>query len=381
MATLSYRGLAKIVTPHIPGIRHTLSEGKPMALSDLAVLAIPGAVRVAEDILRLPLTGNLADMKINFPTQYYTPNCGEYHPDCIRMAIRSGHDVDSDMLNMIEPGDVEFMAYCGLFESVDRVLNKPNITRFELDKYSGEAIDGTLQYLRVFGSHIHPDNLKHVKDKLRVYFYRAWPNYDMKSYLITLKLWTQPPDETYDSDTLTHWRLVVNNVLKFPCEPHFLTQIRMTTWGERMILESHETNIEWLVSQSDFNIRKYELSDLLEFRNVSLFERWEQVNGIRLIMTEFKFETMRCIAETFNRNPGDMDLVTFVVTRGYQDWDSLAGRAAKTYELTIFRYAISMGGMLPGYMNYILDRNIKLRSYIDSNNSPSPEVVIPGDFW
>ena len=47
-----------------------------------------------------------------------------------------------------------------------------------------------------------------------------------------------------------------------------------------------------------------------------------------------------------------------------------------TYAVTIFRYAISMGGVLPRYMNYILDRYIKLRSYNNNtNNSPSPEVV------
>jgi len=365
-------GLRAIIMNQITSIQQNMSLNLPLSLSQQAILALPGAIRIIEDVLLLPLTGNLADFKINFPTKYYSPQCAQYHVDTERIKFRSGYQAEvTDTL--LRFGDVKLMAYHGYFDSIDLFLNHPGLIKYQLNRYSEEAFVGCLNRLRVFGPYMHADNLKLTKDQV----FKYQKTFDSHIYTqLKIKLYTQASDDLWEAHVLDELYSEITQVLRYPAEPHFLSQVRAMSWGQSIIVSSHEDNVAWLLAQPDFDITAYKDYNLAMLRTLNVLEAWEQATG--QTVNDSLFKTL--VSQSFERDQGDMAIINFAVQRGYEDWDQLADLAADHYSLTIFKYAVDRGGYLSNH-SFLITKP-KLREALGDTNYHSPEeFVIHGNFY
>lgn len=368
-----HHSLRSMIMTHIVPIQRNMSLGLPLSLSQRAVLSVPGAIRIVEDILLLPLTDDLTDFRINFPTKYYSPECSQYHIDTERIKFRSGYDVEfTDSL--LRFGDVKLMAYHGYFDSIDVVLNHTKLSKFQLERYTEEAFVGCLNRLRVFGPYMHPDNLKVCTDQAL----RYGQQFDDQGYYVPLKvkLYIQAPDNLWEAQVLDNLRSEMAAVLRYPANPDFLSQVRAMSWGQDIIVSSHEDNVKWLLSQPDFDITEYSNYKLPMLATRNVLEAWERATG--QTVNESHLDSL--VSHSFNANEGDIEIINFAVQRGYDNWHQLADLAADHYSLTFFKYAVDRGGYLSNYS--LLITKPKLREALGDTNYHSPEeFVIHGNFY
>lgn len=364
------------ILENIDSIRHHLAMEIMFPLSYQSMLSLPNAVMYAEEILKLPITGNMGSLRENFPAHYYSRSCADYHKGhhCDNLKIRDGYEKEktqphSSVETLVDQNFFYMAAYVGNFDFIDKFMSQGKHRNVMAIK---NAIHGLVAYLNTRRPVLSPETIEMLQNKI-------WSLFRKISPAITENMADHPQSYIWFQIVPDDDNEILANVISFkdyehvlasPLTHEFLEYLLDLRQARILFLEPtcHRLNLEWLLEQPNFNIGRYHVTNIARSGRLLLVKGWEAKND-RLfpwtdeLLDEFVNFTMIGIK-------GDMDAVIYAIAHGFTNQRLLIARALEKYSVTVFDVAAGMGGRLSYFETEALKRMPILKSYYDHYNYP-----------